>query len=309
MNEPDFPKYARNWTETITHKDALTVHRFENADPGSGNIDPEVVDSFGHEWERFSKFDPEEIDMLGSQYFDIVGAQVLSPSARCLDVGCGSGRWTSFVAPRVGSVDAVDPSSAVFVAARACAGLSNVRVAMASADELPFDDASFDFIFSLGVLHHVPDTAKALNAVVRKAKPGGHVLIYLYYALDGRPAWYRTLFAMANFLRKWISKLPAKSKQVVCDLIAATVYYPFARTAAILRAVGVPERLVNRLPLSYYRNCSFFVMRNDSLDRFGTTLEQRFTRVQIIEMMNAAGLRDVVVSEGEPYWHAIGQKI
>lgn len=279
--------------------------------PGVGprNIDPDVVRTFGQEWEKFGNLTPEETEKMGRQYFDIVPERVLNQAARCLDVGCGSGRWTRFVAPHVATVDAVDPRSAAYVAAKACAGFPNVRVSVASADDLPFHDETFDFVFSLGVLHHVPDTAKALNAVTRKAKKGGHVLIYLYYALDGRPLWFRAIFAVSNFLRKRISKLPAKPKGFVCDLIAATVYYPIARFGALLGAIGVPKRFVELLPLSYYQHRTFFVMRNDSLDRFGTTLEQRFTKAQVVEMMTAAGLSHIAVSDGQPYWHAIGQKI
>jgi len=309
MNQPDFPKYSRPCIETVERQDSLTVHRFESSDPASRNIDPEVVSSFGHEWEKFSEFDPDEIEMKGLQYFDIVPENVLNPAARCLDIGCGSGRWTTFVAKQAGTVDAVDPSSAAFVATRACGGLPNVRVSVASADELPFDDETFDLVFSLGVLHHVPDTAKALKSITRKAKRGGYVLIYLYYALDGRPVWYRGLFALSSFFRKRISKLSPKPKQFVCDVIAATVYFPFARLAAVLHALGFSEKVVGMVPLSYYKHCSFFVLRTDSLDRFGTTLEQRFTRQQIIDMMTAAGLAEIVVSDGEPFWHAIGKKI
>jgi hypothetical protein len=47
-------------------------------------------------------------------------------------------------------------------------------------------------------------------------------------------------------------------------------------------------------------------MRNDALDRFGTSLEQRFSKEQVIRMMEQAGLRDIVISDKMPYWHATG---
>jgi hypothetical protein len=64
----------------------------------------------------------------------------------------------------------------------------------------------------------------------------------------------------------------------------------------------------DKIPLSYYGNKSFNVIRNDALDRFGTPLEQRFSKVQIESMMQKAGLTDIKFSNNQPYWHVIGRK-
>ncbi|MGB7067966.1 MAG: hypothetical protein WBD22_00540 [Pyrinomonadaceae bacterium] len=77
------------------------------------------------------------------------------------------------------------------------------------------------------------------------------------------------------------------------------------------RRLRVPEKLgmdVDVLPLSTYRNHTFYTMRTDALDRFGTRLEQRFTRAEIGEMMRSAGFEGVVFSEGNPYWCAVGYR-
>jgi hypothetical protein len=50
-------------------------------------------------------------------------------------------------------------------------------------------------------------------------------------------------------------------------------------------------------------------MRNDALDRFGTRLEQRFTRKQVEEMMKNSGLGEIIISDGTPYWHGIGKRL
>jgi hypothetical protein len=60
--------------------------------------------------------------------------------------------------------------------------------------------------------------------------------------------------------------------------------------------------------LSAYHNKSFFVIRNDALDRFGTPLEQRFSKIEIKQMMEKAGLTNIIFSNNMPYWHAVGQK-
>jgi hypothetical protein len=99
--------------------------------------------------------------------------------------------------------------------------------------------------------------------------------------------------------------LPTAVKVPVTTAIAATVYYPLARSARVLEKLGAN---VGAVPLSYYRARSFYTMRTDALDRFGTRLEQRFTAAQVRAMMEAAGLDGVTFSDRPPYWCAVGFK-
>ena len=89
-----------------------------------------------------------------------------------------------------------------------------------------YADKSFDFIFSLGVLHHIPKTNTALYDLVKKVKPNCHVLIYLYYNLDNRGAFYKLIFTISNPIRYVIAKLPKTVKHIVCDISAIGVYLP-----------------------------------------------------------------------------------
>jgi hypothetical protein len=62
------------------------------------------------------------------------------------------------------------------------------------------------------------------------------------------------------------------------------------------------------LPLSIYRNRRYYSLSTDALDRFGTRLEQRFSRAQIRKMMEDAGLERVSFRDEEPYWCACGRR-
>ncbi|HNP99917.1 MAG TPA: class I SAM-dependent methyltransferase, partial [Bacteroidia bacterium] len=62
------------------------------------------------------------------------------------------------------------------------------------------------------------------------------------------------------------------------------------------------------IPLSYYWDKNFKIIRNDALDRLGTPLEKRFSRKLIEIMLTNAGLTEIVFSENEPFWHAVGKK-
>src|SRR5882757_2288718 len=271
------------------------------------NADRPTVEGFGREWSTFtqsdSEFSAEERQALFDGYFSIFPWQVLPPKAVGADVGCGSGRWATLVASRVGVLHAVDASPDALAIARAnLAGADNVRFHQASVSDLPFADGELDFAYSLGVLHHVPDTAGAIRDVAAKLKPGAPFLIYLYYAFDNRSALFRAIWMASNIVRIVLSRLPYALQIVATTIIAATVYWPLARVAALLEWIGAMPR---SWPLAFYRHRSFYVMRTDAFDRFCTRLEQRFTRVQIAEMLGAAGFTDIKFSETEPYWVAV----
>ena len=75
-----------------------------------------------------------------------------------------------------------------------------------------------------------------------KLKPGAPFLVYLYYALDNRPAWYRALWRMSNVGRLVMSRLPHPLRFVVSQIIAALVYWPLARTATLMSRLGRSPR-------------------------------------------------------------------
>ena len=191
-------------------------------------------------------------------------------------------------------------------ARRRLKGVANVSFHECGVDDLPFPDGSQDFGYSIGVLHHIPDTAAAMAAAVRKLKPGAPFLVYIYYAFDNRPRWYRSLWRVSELGRRAIARLPFGTKKAVTDAIATLVYWPLARTASLLEVAGANIR---NLPLAEYRHNSFYTMRTDALDRFGTRLEQRFSKAEIEAMMGRCGLEDISFRDGPPFWVACGRKI
>lgn len=272
----------------------------------SSNLDQHTVDGFGEEWAAFDQtaLPPEEHERWFDAYFHLFPWDRLPVGSEGFDLGCGSGRWAAKVAPRIGLLHCIDPApKALDVARRRLAGADNVRFHEAGVADIPLAEASQDFGYSLGVLHHVPHTERALREAVRRLKPGAPFLLYLYYALDDRPAWFRLLWKTSELGRRSISRMPFPLRRGVTEVIAATVYWPLARSARLAERVGLP---IGSWPLKAYRNGSYYTMRTDALDRFGTRLEQRFSRSQIERMMHDAGLVDVRFSDREPYWVAVG---
>ena len=271
------------------------------------NIDKKVVEGFGDEWSRFdqSALENSELQRMFDNYFNIFPWEKLDSEAVGFDLGCGSGRWAKLVAPRVGKLFLFDPSAdALDVAKNNLKDAENCSFQIAGAENMPLDENSCDFGYSLGVLHHIPDTEAGLRACVSKLKTGAPFLLYLYYSFDNRPAWFRLLWKMSNAIRRIVCQLPHGLRYAISQILAALVYFPLARTALALEKLGVN---VAQFPLSQYRNNSFYVMRNDALDRFGTSLEQRFSKKEMQEMMERCDLFDITFSTTS-FWTALGYK-
>ncbi len=273
-----------------------------------GNIDTKVVEAFGAEWSRFSneELSAAELAQMFEQYVSIFPWDDLPPDAVGFDAGCGSGRWAKFFAERVGQLHCIDASGrAIEVARRTLAGRPNVRFYHEDLESISLADESCDFGYALGVLHHIPDPLSAAQTCVNKLKPGAPFLVYIYYSLESAGVLQRALLQAVTITRCVVSRLPTRVRHVVADVVAAVVYAPLAWLARVVERLG---RDPARVPLFQYRHRSFYVMRNDALDRFGTRLEQRFTRRQVVDLLEAAGLERIVISESPPWWVAVGRK-
>ncbi len=270
------------------------------------NADPATVAGFGTEWTTFdqSRMPDSDATRVFDSYFSLFPWASLPEEAVGFDLGCGSGRWASRVAPRVGHLHCIDASpSALAVARRNLSTQKNCTYHIASVDAIPLDDNTMDFGYSLGVLHHVPDTAAGIAACVRKLKVGAPFLLYLYYDLDNRPFAFRAAWRLSELLRSIISRLPHLGKMFTTTALALGVYFPLSRLARGLERLGLP---CGQLPLHHYRHLSLYTMRTDAYDRFGTRLEQRFRREQVHAMMIGSGLERVSFREATPYWCAVG---
>lgn len=272
------------------------------------NVDEGTVRGFGDEWTRFdqTELSAAERQQLFEMYFAMFPFSGESEEWEGFDAGCGSGRWASLVAPRVKRLHLIDASAAaISVAKRNLASQRNCEFHRCSLEQAPIAEGSMDFGYSLGVLHHLPDTAAALAACVRRLKPGAPFLLYVYYALENRPWWFRALWWISDGFRRLVSSMPFWLRYQLCNVVAAAVYWPFARAARVARDAG---RDVRNWPLSFYADLSFYVIRTDALDRFGTRLEQRFPRTQLERMMNEAGLERLQFSPSAPFWCAVGYR-
>ena len=274
----------------------------------SHNIDEKVIKDFGNEWKNFDQSTINDIDLINAfnQYFTIFPKNFLNKNMEGFDMGCGSGRWSKIVAPLVKKLNCIDPSlDALDVAKKNLNNFKNVSFHNKSVNENFLRPNSQDFGYCLGDLHHITETQKGIRSCFNILKKNSPFLIYLYYRFDNKPLWFKIIWKLSDFFRILISKLPFKIKKKITFLIALTIYYPFSKISKIMSTIGIN---VKNFPLSDYKNKSFYFMTTDSLDRFGTKLEKRFTKREIEKMLLDAGFVDIKFSESTPYWVALAWK-
>ena len=274
---------------------ALRARLGEQSDAPSTPFAADIQYSFGQEWQAHPDVLPEHADEF-ADYFDLIDLGELA-GARVADIGCGSGRWATFVAPACSELVVVDYSEAVFVARANLRAADNVIFVMADALDLPFAPDSFDFLYCLGVLHHLPVGAR--EALGRLAPLASRLLVYLYYALDNRPWYFRGILSTVTAVREVLARVRRPSlRTAITWLITLSVYWPVSVLGRWLAPLGAARWL----PLAEaYAGKSVRRLRQDVYDRFFTAIEQRFTRREIESW--AADLGDIRVSERQPYWH------
>ena len=267
-----------------------------------------VVNDFGDEWERFdqSQVKKFELKKIFEQYFNIFPLNELNKNLVGFDLGCGSGRWAKFIAPRVKKLNCIDPSTkAISVAKKNLTNFKNINYVNSEVNKKILIKNSQDFGYCLGVLHHIPDTLNGIKICSMMLKKNAPFLIYLYYKFDNRNFLFKSLWEISDFLRLLICFLPFNIKKLFTDFLALLIYYPLAKLSYVIDKFGIKT---SSMPLSFYKNKSFYTMRTDSLDRFGTKLEKRFTKSEIENLLSMSGFKDIKFSEKAPFWVATCRK-
>jgi 2-polyprenyl-3-methyl-5-hydroxy-6-metoxy-1,4-benzoquinol methylase len=260
-----------------------------------------TAESFAYEWKHFGEL-REEWSLNFRRYMRPHEPESFRDRL-VLDVGAGSGRH-SYEAYRHGArVVAVDLGDAIDVARRNLP--PDVMTVQADAEELPFNEGSFDFVMSIGVLHHLPNPQRALSYLARFVRPGGYLHVYVYWVPSR--AWHRSLLGLVTSARRVTTRMPRPLLRTLSYPMAAALFGAFVLPYRIARRVPALQRFADVLPLKAYADYPFGVCVNDQFDRFSAPLEWRFTADEVESMLRGAGLDDVVVLENNG-WVGSGRR-
>jgi SAM-dependent methyltransferase len=196
---------------------------------------------------------------------------------RVLDVGCGMGRFTDVASRWGATVVGIDLSRAVDAAQRNVGRRPNVHIAQANVFELPFREGTFDFIFSLGVLHHTPNTKAAFDGLPKLLRPNGKVAIWLYSNYGGwRPS---------DLYRRLTPKLPKRLLHAM-TYVAVPLYY--------VDKIPVLGHLVSWLvPISHHPKASWRVL--DTFDWYSPVYQWKHSYEEVFPWFEKQGLTDIRV--------------
>jgi SAM-dependent methyltransferase len=290
LDPPQYPPMVRKRLGTLGSSSQLEASDFAE----------DIQYTFGEEWKTFPEIMPEHKEEF-LHYFDLIDLSGLKDLRVC-DLGCGIGRWSYFLYDKCAQLILLDFSEAIFVARRNLERAENAIFFMGDLKRLPFKNDFADLIVSLGVLHHLP--TPALDEIRVLKKYGAKLLIYLYYALDNRPFYFRALFSLATLLRRAVSKSRSPSFRTCFSWFALAMFYlPFITMGTLLRPLG----LGHWIPLyEVYRGKSLNRIRQDVYDRFFTKIEQRYSKKEIMALKDA--FSQVLISEKIPYWHFVCER-
>jgi SAM-dependent methyltransferase len=242
--------------------------------------------SFGYEWTHFDDWTASGSTNF-QDYFSGLDLTTLR-RARVLDAGCGMGRHARQLAPHCEQILAIDFSRAIDAAARTVRHLPNVACVQADLTRLPVADQQFDFVYSMGVVHHLANTEDAVRGLVRTVRPGGRLRLYLYWKREGWSGW---ILAVVNAARRITTRLPFPVLRALCWMLSVFLYAGVVLLYRALGALGVT--VSDRWPLFVYTKYPFTVLYNDQFDRFSAPLEKRYSEAEARELLESSGLREV----------------
>lgn len=244
--------YFKRLQEKYPQNAAVPAPDYENNAQGRSDAYKKTQQRFGFEWTRYPDwFEDEEKAIFLEE------AQIephLFYNKLILDAGCGMGRFTRIAGKLGGEVIGIDLSESVVKAHKTTANLPYTHIVQADILNLPFRDNTFDIIYSLGVLHHTPDTHNAFSSLTKKLRQGGLISIWVYGTAGSytdfktnplkpnrakfvnspfllRTYWFlvalREIFS--NMLRSITVKCPHRILYILCYILALVGKIPFLK--------------------------------------------------------------------------------
>ncbi|MDQ4075465.1 MAG: class I SAM-dependent methyltransferase [Chloroflexota bacterium] len=222
-----------------------------------------------------------------------------------LDAGCGEGRYSWHVANQGAEVIGIDLSEGVNVAFRNTSNLDRVHIVQASLYNLPIRPGSLDFVFSTGVLHHLPEPGKGFEHLVPVLKPGGRMMIWVY-GLAQMNMTYQ--LSHLTSLRGIGSRLEPEVCFALSAALAVALEGSIYTPARVLAATGFEDRLPKQL-LEVAR-LPFIWKVKEAQDRIGVPVTYYLTHDELVEWFHTASFEDVkIVNSSGRGWYGSGIRI
>ena len=256
------------------------------------NIKSSTLSRFGYEWNHFRDYDCNNFgSFVAPLPLDFFKGKI------GLDVGCGAGRHSKAAAELGAEMVAVDLSTAVDAAYLNNVKNDCVHVIQADIYNLPIKDKSFDFIFSLGVLHHLPDPQVGYRVLIPLLNVGGALFIWVYsYALR------KVALECLRFVSKRLSNANIRRMAYLCNLVDFGVFVNLYRLFSILPLVGSLVKNCSPSRLKEYARHGFKVGYTDWFDRLSAPITNYYKRHEMVEWIERSQLSNTRLNLVEDSW-------
>jgi SAM-dependent methyltransferase len=234
--------------------------------------------SFGRQWNRYDVARPEEDRAV----FEVKAGVRLEElrGLRVMDAGCGGGRYSRLLGEAGAEVLGVDRSVAVEKAAELCRAYSNVKIIQADLLGLPVVESAFDFVFSIGVLHHAPDARAGFESIARRVKVGGRLAVWLYR----RNTWPQEV--INGGVRRLTTRMPSGALESVCFGLG------------FLGGVPVLNRTLNKV-LNFSSHPDWTLRICDNFDWYAPRYQSHHTIEELRGWFESAGFGELRVLRPE----------
>lgn len=276
----------RNLPEPMEGEEEISIFR---------KLHKSTQERFGFEWLRYEVTDSAEntetfYQTTGFRAADLAGKRVL-------DAGCGMGRYLEVAASYGAEVVGMDLSVSVERAWRETAYRPQVHLIQGDILKPPLRPQTFDFIYSIGVLHHTPDPRRAFGSLCPRLRDGGRISIWVYptFQSEMEVGFHKRIFAFlaqstSNGIRLLTTRMPRLLLHYLCYAAVPLGWLKNrAYRSSIRRKIFWPVLL---LPISAHEKWQ--VRLCDTFDWLAPKFQFKYTTREIFEWFAAEGLTDVV---------------
>ena len=266
-------------------------------------VEAATAQAFGYEWTRYS----ELAQRYRQQFLDWI--RPVTPEffrgKTVLEGGCGKGRHTALAAEfGVASIVAIDLSEAVESAFANTRHLPNVHIVQGDLNRPPVRQA-FDYAFSIGVLHHLPDPERGFQALVTRLKPGGAISAWVY----GREGNGWIVHLVSPLRERVTTRLPHGLLDLLSGLLTVPVYLATKLLYRPARASALGQALPYGPYLTYISDFPFREQRSIVFDHLVAPVAFYLRKAEFAAWFERAGLTGVTIEHHNANsWRGFGQK-
>lgn len=259
----------------------------------------DTMNRFGYEWTEFIDYDCDNFSRFASplpaDFFE---------GKLGLDAGCGGGRHAYQASKKGAEIIAFDVSQAVDTAFQKNRNEERVHIIQSDIYHLPFKQSTFEFIYSLGVLHHLPDPEKGYKTLIPLLKENGSLFVWLYAYAPRKVA-----LEILRSLARRLSNKNIRYMAYLCNLLDYGIFSNLFKFFHALPSLKNVSERIFPLRIQEYAGHGFSVSYTDWFDRLSAPLTHYYRKQEMEAWLNRSNLKQTrLLPEGDSWWWLYGER-